>query len=216
MAGDYVSMQARLADELLTGSTITTAQIKIEILSSIQHYERQRFWFNEGSATASTVAATNNVGVPSDLLEIDSIDVTYAGHPYPLDRATWDWYSNVSARDVTVGRGPPETFVYYQNLFYLYPVPDTAYTLLLSYLKQLATLSADADTNAWMVDGEALIRHRTRAAIKINYQQNPDSIAEAAGLPGGYLSKSEMAARSSLLRTSVGRISTGRVTATDF
>jgi len=69
MTGTYVDLQNRIADELLTGATVTTAQIKLEILSAIQHYERERFWFNEAQTTLSTAASANSVAVPSDLLE---------------------------------------------------------------------------------------------------------------------------------------------------
>lgn len=221
MAGDYVSMQTRILDELLTGASITTAQVKLEILSAIRHYERQRFWFNEGTATGTTTAlqTTANGLPPADLLEIDKIDVLYNGHPFPLSRWSWERYVDIAGRDTTVGRTVPGQFIYYANAIYLYPVPDNTYTLTMSYLKQLTALSADSDTNNWTTDGEELIRCRARQAVKLNYTNDDGAMQEAAALATrgqGYLSGMEMVAYNSLLSTAVGRISTGRLTPTRF
>jgi len=219
MTGTYVDLQNRIADELLTGATVTTAQIKLEILSAIQHYERERFWFNEAQTTLSTAASANSVAVPSDLLEIDTIDVTYGGHPYGLRRRDWAWYSRLGLRDTTVGKAVPGQFVYYQNTLYLYPVPDAIYALLMSYVKQLTTLSADADTNSWTTDGEAMIRARAKQALKLNYQNDDTAMQmvgamEAAGKD--FFSPLEEMAYVSLTRSSTARISSGRIAATRF
>jgi len=55
----------------------------------------------------------------------------------------------------------------------LYPVPNGAFPLILSYVRSLTTLSADGDTNAWMTHGEELIRLRAKADLYINYLENP-------------------------------------------
>jgi hypothetical protein len=217
MAGTYLDMQSRIADEIAT--TSFTTQIKLEILSAIQHYERERFWFNEGQDTTSTVAGQSGYAVPTDLLEFDVIELTYSGHPYPMHRQTWDWFTRIGGRDVNIGRAPPNNWVYHDNQIYLFPIPDAVYTLTLSYLKQLTTLSADADTNAWMVDGEALIRSRARQSVLINYRKDAGARAERdiqAQSHSRYMSLEEHQAFKSLIRTAVGRISTGRITPTRF
>jgi hypothetical protein len=221
MAGDYGSMVTRIVDELTlpVGDTSLVPQIKLEIQSAILLYERELFWFDEGQAAINTAAATATVTPPADLIEIDSIDLTYGGHPYPLKRKGWNWYVDVGARDTTVGKAPPGNYVFYQNLLYLYPVPDAIYALQLSYKKKLAVLSADADTNSWMTEGEELIRNRARQAVRVNYRN--DSVAKAellqmASSGKKYYGWQEEIAYKSLLRTNTGKISTGRIVSTRF
>ncbi len=212
----YANLVTRIADELLTGATITTAQIKLEILSAIAHYEREHWWFDEAQTTLTTTAAqaTANSFPPADWIESDSLDLTYAGHPYPLEKMHWDWYVSIAGRDTTVGRAPPGRYVVYQQLLYLYPVPDATYNILMSYQKKLATLSADADTNAWTNEGEELIRVRARQALRINYANDQTALSLAASMAGrGFLSPQEEIAYTSIQRTSVGKTVTGRLAA---
>jgi len=217
VTGTYVDLVNRIADELLIGATITTAQIKLEILSAIQHYERERFWFNEAQATASTVSGVNSVAAPTDMLEIDTLDVTYGGRPYPVRRRDWAWYSRLGLRDTTVGRSVPGQYVYYNQTLFLYPVPNDAYVLLISYVKQLTTLSADADTNAWTTDAEALIRTRARQALKLNYQNDDTAMQMVAAMEAAgkdYLSPLEELAYRSLMHSTTARVSSGRIAST--
>ena len=221
MTGTYGDMQTRIADELLTGATITTAQICLEIQSAITYYQREHWWFEEAQTTLTTTAGqtTANSFPPADWNENESFDLTYAGHPYPLESKSWAWYVAIGGRDTTVGRGPPGRYVIYQQLMYLYPVPDATYSMLMSYTKKLTTLSAGTDTNAWMTEGEELIRFRARQALRINYASDDAAKLEAATMSAAqksFLSAQEEQAYRSLTRTSVGKITTGRVTSTRF
>jgi hypothetical protein len=217
VANDYAALQARVADELNRADL--TSQIALEILTAIKHYERDRFWFNEGEATASTVAGQINIAVPTDLLEIDSLEVTYASHPYPVTRRDWGWYTRISGRDTNIGKAVPTSYVYHANSLYLHPVPDAIYTLTMSYLKQLTALSAGADSNEWTIGGEELIRVRARQAVRINYLSDVAAKQEATGFATageGFLSGQERIAYFSLLKTAYSRESTGRLVATRF
>lgn len=199
-------MKDRIAREL--GRTDLTTQIADEISSAIAHYERERFWFNEARETATMTAGQANFAVPTDMLEIDEMTVTYNGHPLPLEQRDWHWYRDIAGDDADAGQGTPENFVYYANQFWWYPIPDDAYPVTWSGVKQLAALSGDSDSNEWMVEGEELIRTRAREAVKINYLKEPASIAvmtQMAAVGQPFYSSAEKIAFMSLRRTSTLR-----------
>ena len=56
--GTYADMRARIADELANDGDISTAQINYAIQDAIKLYERRGWWFNQKTATLSTVAVT--------------------------------------------------------------------------------------------------------------------------------------------------------------
>jgi hypothetical protein len=161
----FGTMNARIADELAR-SDLTTTQIPRSVLSAIEHYKDERFWFNELKDTASTVSGTQNYLMPDSaaerpLIRIDQLQITVnsniidLGMPVP--------HSEILARTTNASHtGYPDRYSYYQDSVWLYPIPNGAYTLTLWYVGQLAALSADADTNAWVVEAEELIRCRAK------------------------------------------------------
>lgn len=65
----------------------------------------------------------------------------------------------------TPGNGEPTMFAVQAGVIRLFRVPDIAYTVRLDGLSRLSTLSADTDTNAWMTEGERLIRTLAKAIL---------------------------------------------------
>jgi hypothetical protein len=155
---DYGTIIARIGNELAVPALVP--RVPDAIQAAIRFYESERFWFLEGEATASTVASQQAYAVPTDFLEGDALTLTNSDIRYMLKRRPWSWMRRWNI-DTTV-TAQPWNWSYYADQFYLWPVPDAVYTLTLSYLKRLATLSAYADTNAWMTHGEELIRERAK------------------------------------------------------
>ena len=151
-------MIARVNDELAFPAV--AARIPNAIQAAIRFYEGQRFWFNEGESTASTVASQQAYAMPTDFLEGDSLTITQSSIRYPLKRRPWSWLRRHNIDTGTTAR--PQDWSYYADQIWLYPVPDKVYTLTFSFLQRLDALSAFADTNDWMVHGEELIRERAK------------------------------------------------------
>jgi hypothetical protein len=212
----YATLRTRISSELDRTDLNTAGYVASEVLSAIKHYERQRFWFNEGRATASTVAAQVNLAVPTDLLEIDDLRITLSSRPYQLDKQSWDDFLAMGGTDTGITNSRPSDYAYYANQLWFFPIPDSTYTLTMSYVKQLTALSADADTNAWTTDAEELIRARAKAALKINYLEDAAAKQEALMVGAPYLSVQEKIAHLSLMDTANDRVATGRVRATRF
>ena len=165
----YATMRTRIEDEIAR-SDLTT-NVNRAILSAIEHYKDERFWFNELRDTASTASGTQNYLMPDaaaerPLIRADRLTITVnsniidLGDPRPHDEI-------VRLTTSSSRTGIPDRWSMYQDSIWLYPIPNGTYTLTLWYVGQLAALSADADTNAWTVEAEALIR---AAAKRILYE----------------------------------------------
>lgn len=201
------TMKARIADELAR-SDLTT-QIQSEIQSAINHYKHRRFLFNELEATSVTVKDEEFIAAPADMIEIDQFRVTISNRTYPLDPVA---YGEITDVDETLYSGHPVRYALYNQQIRLYPTPNDAYPLIISYLTEFGPLNQDTDTNAWMDDGEELIRERARAGVKIRYLYDADAKGEAslfASRGQSYLSGLEQSAFNALKSRTDKYISVG-------
>lgn len=177
----YATMRNRITDEFVNES-LTTAQVNLAIQAAINHYQRERFYFTESRAqTFTTVASqefytsSDNTNIPN-LSIIDELTITINGVRSPLRERNWEWIDTVSN---TTNTSQPTDYCYYGQQIRLYPIPDAAYTVRISGLIRLTTLSADGDSNAWMTDGEELIRARAKWDLAVNILHAPE-LADAA------------------------------------
>ena len=200
---NFGTMIARINDEL--GLPSVSARIPNAILAAIRFYEAERFWFIEAEATASTVIGQQNYVMPTDYLEPDSLTVTESNVRHMLKRRPCEWLRQHSL-DTTSGARPKD-WAYYGDQIWLFPIPDQVYTLQLSYLKRLTVLSAFADTDNWMVDGEELIRARAKYDLLMHSAK--DYAAAAAMAPV------VEAALSNLRGKSESKIATGKMSFDD-
>lgn len=227
MADDYITMQNRIADELIRSDL--TSQIQLAIQSAIDFYQPRRFFFNETRGdTFSTVSGQEfytsaDAAFIATMHEIDDIlfaqSTTYR---YPLFRQTWarleEWSINPS-----VVSSLPYHFAFYGQQIRMYPIPNGAYTCTVSGTKRLTPypLANNTDSNAWTTrsSGEEMIRQRAKADLRCNVIQDADAIAEAAQFAMGgqpYLSGLERNAYMRLAQDTTLQLSTGRIQPTHF
>ena len=162
----FAILKARIADELARSDL--TSNINSHVLDAIKHYERERFWWNEKRDTASTVSGTQSYAMPDSAAEFplifaDQLTITVNSNIYELPQLN---HSELVRRTANASHtGHPSHWSYFQDAVWLYPIPNGVYTLTLLYVGQLAALSADADTNAWVVTAEELIRSRAKHTL---------------------------------------------------
>lgn len=154
----FATMKSRIADELARSDL--TSNISSAVLSAIAHYSKESFYFLESRATASTVSGERNIAYPTGFRYAHDLKVTVSSSNEPLTKITWPEMEALYT--ATSQTGTPTKWADYQNQIWMYPVPNAVLTLTLSYAKELTALSADADTNGWMVEGEELIRSRAK------------------------------------------------------
>lgn len=173
----YLETQQRIADEINRDDL--TSNIRQEILSAIEYYKQRRFWWNETTATTTTVASTNYVSLPSDFVDLDIIQITVGSNTTVLDQVL---YSDIVKWDINGQTGQPTSYALYQDRVRLYPTPNSTYTITFHYVKALTALSADADTNAWLTDGEELIRLHAKKLLYANKIRNAKAAQDMAAL----------------------------------
>lgn len=209
------TMIDRIDDDLKRNGTQNTA-IKRAILSAIEDYQDERFWFLEGKQTASTVANQTTYAVDSTQLEVDSFTITVSNNEYQLIPRTFDWYREINTNPNTVV-GIPTDYAVHQDQYYLYPTPNAVYTLTWYGLQRQTTLSATTDTNAWMTSGERLIRYRAMAHFIADTEQDPQKAALWGGeAPDGTVLGKEGSALRSLRHRNVQRVATGTLMGESF
>lgn len=182
MAGDYGSMQSRVADEL-GGRSDLTSQIQLAIQTAIAKWERERFYFNSLNVPCApgspfnTVAGQEFYGVNDYALiptiaHIIKAQLYLSNNRYTLNPRTSQQLADESFS--TANQAMPVDYAYFAEQIRFYPIPNQAYPIGLLATQRLGTLSANADTNSWMTDAEALIRCEAKADLYDNTLQQPD------------------------------------------
>lgn len=185
----YGTMKTRVASEILRPSWADT-HVANAIQDAIKDYDGQRFAFNVGRFRLTTVADQEEYTVPADidtaagdaletgetLLEIESMSLRYNTSAYIVTPVTEGWLEHYTTTATT---GQPIYYCWTGTRLRFAPVPDQAYTVHILGMKRLQTLSAADDTNAWMVDGEKLIRSRAKAILYRDVLRNPGQAKES-------------------------------------
>jgi hypothetical protein len=209
----YGDMQTRIADEIHRDDL--TSQIQNAILSAVAFYAGQRFSGNEKRGTITTISGTRFYAtdtaspgtLPTDIAEIDSVVLTVSGRDYQLERVAYDHLESIDA-GATLTLGDPTVWAWYSGQLRLYPTPNAARTVTLSYQTILTALSSSSDSNFWTNDGEALIRSRAKRSLAMHYTMD-QVLSQAMGV-------AEQEELTALKRRADKLISSGRIRPTSF
>lgn len=213
----FAVMQARIADDLVRDDL--ASQIRNAINDAIELQEGERYSFNERRYTLLTVAgqeyydlvdptlltsAGAEVETGETLLELDDIFCTVSNNPYRLCPRT---QQHINEWQSTTYQGQPADYTLYGQQLRIWPIPDQEYQLDLMGLARLGPnpLSDDSDTNAWMTDGEKLIRAQAKILLCRDILRDPGGVQAA--------SQQLMEAEGALKRKMAAQAYTGRMKA---
>lgn len=172
-------MQDKIADQIARADLAT--QITETINDAIIFYQPHRFIFSEGRDTSlSTVIGQEFYGVaddvllgPNGLFAFDYITVTIGTAKFDLPRYQPEDIELLTQSGTQMGQ--PQCYSYYNYQMRLYPVPSAVYPLTIAAHQRIAPPTAQNTVgNAWMVDGERLIRGRAKYELAINYTGDMD------------------------------------------
>lgn len=202
-------MQTRIADELARSDL--SASIRDAIRSAIAFHERRRFYFNEASGTFTTVASqaeytSADASWIPNVAEIDDVRITISNDSFQINKRSLQEINFLASSSTLTG--DPTDYCYSRQRFVLYPTPQDAKTIRVNYVARFTTLSDTADTNAWMTDGEELIRLRAKMLLFRDVIRDPAEMATLAPF--------EAEALRALTRETGQRNATGFVVATAF
>lgn len=204
-------LKTRIADEIVRDDL--SSQIGNAITTAISLWASTRFVFNEKRYALTTVASqeyypmsslTNTDGsaiaTGETLLEIDSFTLTYGTEPYTLGDRTQQWLDREQSATFT---GQPNSYGIFADQIRLSPIPAGAYACKISGLAELGTLTSDNDSNAWMTNGEALIRAQAKILLYRDIIRDMEGVATA---------KDALAeALDPLTRRRAAKVQTGRI-----
>ncbi len=197
----FTDMVGNIADDIQRPDL--TTQIGRFLNRSIRYYYNSDiFYFNETTGTFSTVASQKiYTQANTDLTDIAGIlMVKIAINSSTNIELTPRTLQYIEQINVNASPGQPSDYAYYNQSFYIYPIPDAAYTVTVYYYKEYTDISG-TQSNDFTTDAEDLIEARTRWQLYSHVIRNSEA-AQAA--------KQEELDALSALRISTGRkISTG-------
>lgn len=170
----YKDLQDRIALDYLNRMTLMS-EVKRAIKNSIKNHEATRYWFNEAQTAMAASAGQSYVSIPSDFLTLDRLEVTVSGINYRLRQ---DTFNSIREMNAVSSTGQPTHFAYHGDRFELSVIPDSAYAVNVHYIKTLAELSADADSNAWTNEAANLIAHAATIDLLSGVLQADNRIIE--------------------------------------
>ena len=207
------ALKAQIADDLARDDL--TTQIAAAITQAIEFYKEERlFWTETRAETFATVASqsaytvSDDAAIPlfikiDDVMLQDSSSIEYG----PLERA--DQVVMEQLLDDGSATGRPDTWSYYNDTLYFYPVPDAVYTVRPMGQIEVAAPSTDVETgNKWMTKGYELIRCKAKGYIFLHTVKDPNQAVAMEAAAQAELAK--------LRRDTSKRTATGRIKATCF
>ncbi len=176
---DLAALKTRIAYEI--NRTDLTTAIATAISTAIRYYRSSRFEVNEQQATFDTVAGQESyttATIPNDIGQIDTIRATINGRLMVLEPWTFQRLQNISTTQNTEGQ--PWGWAWYAQKIFFYPIPDTVYTILVSYQQRKDAPANDADASTiWTNDAQDLINYSAQKILYRDVIKSPEDFATA-------------------------------------
>jgi hypothetical protein len=169
-------MVQRIREDLDRGTDFDD-RIKSAICDAIVYYQTSRLGFNTKRARALITSGMEYLSLPTDWVEADFLRLEKDGERIPFDEVTYDWIED--RRDNDDDRAEPEKYAIQHREMRLWPIPDRSYTLVFSFqyeLREVSISASDEATNAWMTEGEPLIRHWAQGDLLLNFIGGQEAI----------------------------------------
>jgi hypothetical protein len=116
------------------------------------------------------VSSQEVIALPTDWIEVDHLRLEIDQDREPLKEVSYDWIEDRQRGQPNTGE--PVRFAIQNRQLRFYPIPDKSYTLVMSFHFEMTNVSAsasDAATNAWMDEGEELIRKHAMGDLYVSY-----------------------------------------------
>lgn len=131
----------------------------------------------EMTGTITTVAGTESYSFPSGMNKVDTL--IGANDTIPLRIIPFDEYLRYKSDTLAITQtGSPDVASIHMRKVWLYPVPDSAYSLTVYGRENMTELSADADTPDLPADYHRCIVEWA-LFFQMNYEGNPSAATQA-------------------------------------
>lgn len=200
----FGAIKTRIADELVRPDL--APQIALAISDAVSEAAKSRFWFNEVRGLTFNMAigqefydATTLASIPY-IGRIDAVLIVAQSQRRNLDVVDALSIDNWLEGQQTL-TGEPFAYARYGNGLRFWMVPDAVYPVRINGTTRFAPLTADADENPYLTEGERYTRALAKAMLLENVVRNFDEADR----------QWQVAEREKrlLLAETTGRISTG-------
>ena len=158
---DFQTMQDRIAREIKDPAA--TVEIQEAIVTAIDAYTDQHHFFGEGRTTFTTRAGEEYYPLPPDFVHEVVVKKLIGNVFVEMPRRS---FSSIDLRQVDkTTTSEPFEFAVWEENFRLYPRPDSAIEIHVSYYRAQTGLLEPRDKNDWLTKAEALIRSRAKWEI---------------------------------------------------
>jgi hypothetical protein len=171
MPDDLGDLKTRIQSETLRDDLVDAlaGDLTTAILKSIDHYEWERWWFNEGLLTVPSVVDSMYVPIDPSTLRIDVIRAVIGGVRYRMTERQVDW---IMAAYSVPTYGQPTEWAILGDQVLIYPMPNQPYPLLMEIIQQVQPVidgTDDTISNTWTTFGQDLIVARCKLRLYRDY-----------------------------------------------
>lgn len=158
----------RLQDE--NNTAVSTSIVGDAINTAMKYWKQERFWFNEFNTTSTlTIGApvlSLSILYPLQGAGLRIIDQQTTYELMPLGNEQYDW-SNIQ------GTGRPYGYTWRGGAYNVYYVPDQAYTVQVTGVKDYAPLVNTTDTNDFTNEADQLILYDALSRMTAELRTDP-------------------------------------------
>lgn len=172
--GDLITAVSQKLDQ----TYLSRSQVGTAINETIDYYQNEALWFNEGISVTNLVIDSNIIpNIPSAFLfelEDNGFVINYSNVNYPLKKLHPVEYDDIYLNNSS---GLPFCYTYKAGQFLCYFNPDQAYQITIYYIKDYPYLVNDSDSNDWTVNCNRLIQAKTLADLLLDQRKDPERMA---------------------------------------
>lgn len=147
-------------DDMGSGGELEQAKIDA-VADAIATYASELFWFNRKTGTASTVASTATVALPSGM----RIPLVVSYNQSPLRQVGLEDIEHLTST------GTPTAWAENEGVIQLSPIPDAVYSLKVT---GIAELGVPASTNEWTTEAYKLILNEAKLTLYAGPLRDPE------------------------------------------
>lgn len=157
-------------------TAVSASDVRDVINDAIQHWSKDRFWFNEFEETVTLTqdnpVLTLTTNTPLYLFQTDGVVIDFAQTRWLLKKVSSAEYDRMN----TEGRGLPFAWTERNNQFEVYWYPDTDYTAIVRGIKAYARFatdgSADTSENDFTTQAADLILYEALSRLFGEFRQD--------------------------------------------
>lgn len=168
---DLQTMVRRIRGDLNRGTNaLPDLRIKEAITDAIKRFRAKRLGFNQKNSQTVLLSAQEVIALPTGWIEVDFLRLERDRDRIPLREVSYDWIEDRQRGEPNSGE--PSKYAIQNRQLRFYPIPDQSFTLVMSFLCDLPEVSvsaSDSATNAWMDEGEELVRKQAMGDLLVTY-----------------------------------------------